>query len=106
MRKTLSVVGLSESRIDRSGTLTILDSLFVLLEMIVHVCPYKYPANFVKTNQKINATLTVGEVDSVLVIDFDSFRVEFYGLREVALLELFITKALQIQYETKLASLE
>ena len=39
--------------------------------------------------------LTVGEVDSIVAIDFDGFRVELNRLLEVALLELFVATLLQ-----------
>lgn len=39
--------------------------------------------------------LTVGEVDSIVAIDLDGFRVELNRLLVVALLELFVATLLQ-----------
>jgi len=75
-RKTLSEDCLCESRINTQRTLTVLNSLVVFLQVIIHIGP-------------------VREVDSVLIIKFDGCCIQVNRLRVVLLLELFIASILK-----------
>ena len=86
--EALPVVRFGEVRVDLYGALTVKDGLLVLLEVVEHVGPCKIIISHG------HRTLTVGEVDGILVIDLNRLGIELYRGLEVPLLERFVAEIL------------